>query len=118
MLDVPPTDNFRTITMNKHTPGESTSTTSIKDSVQTFVDQGAEAVDAIKSRVAAVTDEAKAKSSDAYDALAKLIKDNPLKSLAIAFGIGYVAMRIRTSKLTKVALIGGLGYLGTRMFRK
>lgn len=56
---------------------------SIKDSVRNLVEQGGEKASAIKARGNAMLD----RSTD-------YIKDNPLKSVAIAFGIGYVAMRI------------------------
>ena len=107
--------------MNKQHAGSSASThsdernaTSVQDSVRALVDQGSETVDAIKSRVG----EARTKGSAAYARTSSLIKANPLKSVAIAFGVGYVAMRIRTSKLTSLLVIGGLGYLGKRMFAR
>ncbi|MBA3819168.1 MAG: hypothetical protein H0X17_09775 [Deltaproteobacteria bacterium] len=89
----------------------------IKDSVQGLVDQGSETVDAIKNRVSDVTDTVKEGGTAALDRTTSFIQENPLKSLAIAFGVGYLAMRIRTSPFFKVAMIGGLGLLGTKVVR-
>ena len=110
--------------MNKDNPGASTpkasdrNGSSIRDSVQSLVDQGTETADAIRSRVDEVTDGARSKGSAAYVRTAKFVKANPFASVAIALGVGYVAMRIKTSKLMKIALISGVGYLGTRLFRR
>jgi ElaB/YqjD/DUF883 family membrane-anchored ribosome-binding protein len=90
---------------------------SIAGSVQTLVDQGSETIGQIKSRVAEVTDEARTKSNEVYQRTSELVKDHPLKSLAIAFGVGYVAMRITTSKLTSVAMIAGVIYGASRLIR-
>jgi ElaB/YqjD/DUF883 family membrane-anchored ribosome-binding protein len=91
---------------------------SIKDSVSTLVDQGSATVDAIKARLGDVGDQVKESSSAAIDRTTTFIEANPFKSVAISFGIGYVLMRLRTSPLVKIALVGGLGYLGTRLVRR
>ncbi len=83
----------------------------IKDSVQTLVDQGSETVGTIKNRVGDAADSVKQGGAAARERTTNYIQANPLKSLVIAFGLGYVAMRVRTSPLFKVALISGLGYL-------
>ena len=90
---------------------------SISDSVQTLVDQGAETIDQIKARVSAVTDDAKTRGTEIYDRTSVLVRDNPIKSLAIAFGLGYIAMRITTSKLTSLAMIAGVVYAGSKLIR-
>ena len=100
--------------MNKQSPAKSPDISSIQDSVQTLIGQGTEAVDAIKARVESVTGDAREQVTAAYDKSTAFIKANPGKSIALAFGIGYVAMRIRTSKLFPLAMIGGIGYLVRR----
>ncbi|MDB4959846.1 MAG: hypothetical protein JWO36_7415 [Myxococcales bacterium] len=89
----------------------------LKSGVQNLVDRGSDAADSIKVRVVEITDKAKSKGTELYDQIADVVKANPLKAIAIAFGVGYVAMRINTSKLTPLAVIGGLGYLGSRLLR-
>lgn len=66
----------------------------LKDKAKGFVDQGAEKVDELKHRVVEVKDQAFAKGSAFLDRATNLIKENPLKSVAIAFGVGYIGMRI------------------------
>ncbi len=90
---------------------------SIAESVQTLVDQGAETLDTIKARVAEATAGARTKGAQIVDRTSELVTEHPIKSLAIAFGIGYVAMRITTSKLTSIAMIGGVIYAGSKLFR-
>jgi len=104
------------LTMNNHPPAKTPDIGSIKDSVETLLGQGSQTVDAIRSRVTEVTDDAKGKASAVYDQVVTFIKAHPGKSVALAFGLGYVAMRIRTSKLFPLAVIGGLGYLAKRGF--
>lgn len=91
---------------------------SIAESVQTLVDQGAETLDTIKARVTQATDGARTKGAQVVDRTSVLVTENPLKSLAIAFGIGYIAMRVTTSKLTSIAMIGGVIYAGSKLFRR
>ncbi len=66
----------------------------IKDSVKGFVDQGAQHVDAIKSKVVHVKDQALTRGNDLVDRLADLVKAHPLKAVAIAFGAGYLGTRL------------------------
>lgn len=67
---------------------------SIKDSVKNLVEQGEEKATAIKERVIEVKDQAMDRGNAMLDKSTDYIKENPLKSVAIAFGIGYIAMRI------------------------
>jgi ElaB/YqjD/DUF883 family membrane-anchored ribosome-binding protein len=90
---------------------------SIAESVQTLVDQGAETLDTIKARVAEATDGARTRGAQLVDRTSELVTAHPIKSLAIAFGLGYVAMRITTSKLTSIAMIGGVIYAGSKLVR-
>lgn len=103
--------------MNKQYGGVTTNSpdfASVKESVQTLVDHGGEAVHEIKAKVTEVSTEARDKASAAYTELLKFIDEHPGKSVALAFGIGYVAMRIRTNFLFPFAMIGGIGYLVKR----
>jgi ElaB/YqjD/DUF883 family membrane-anchored ribosome-binding protein len=56
---------------------------SIRDSVRHIVDRGEERAHAIKTH-----------GSDALDRTSDLIKAHPLRAVAIAFVIGYLAMRL------------------------
>ncbi len=100
--------------MNKQSPANTPDISSISDSVHTLIGQGGEAVDAIKARVETVTSDARDKLMAAYDKSTAFITSNPGKAIALAFSIGYVAMRIRTSKLFPIAMLGGVGYLVRR----
>jgi ElaB/YqjD/DUF883 family membrane-anchored ribosome-binding protein len=110
--------------MNNENGSYSKESASIKASVQNLVDQGSETVDAIKAkvddlktRVGDVSGTVKDGGAAAYDKTVSFIQANPFKSLAIAFGIGYVAMRIRTSRVLKIALLGGLGLAGRTIIK-
>jgi ElaB/YqjD/DUF883 family membrane-anchored ribosome-binding protein len=89
----------------------------IAESVQTLVDQGAETIDTIKARVSEVTDGAREKGAALIDRTTKLVKEHPLAALAVAFSAGYIAMRITTSRITQLGMIGGVLYAGSRLFR-
>jgi ElaB/YqjD/DUF883 family membrane-anchored ribosome-binding protein len=67
---------------------------SIRDTVKSYVDQGAKQVDALKHKVVEAKDEAFDRGSDLLDRTCTLIRANPIKSVAIAFGVGYFGMRI------------------------
>lgn len=90
----------------------------IKDSVQTLIDHGSEAAGDIKARVGEVAGEAREKLDVALDKAETFIGDHPLKALGLAFGVGYVAMRIRTSPLFPIALLAGAGMLINRQLSK
>ncbi|MBA3453330.1 MAG: hypothetical protein H0T42_09590 [Deltaproteobacteria bacterium] len=103
--------------MNKQYGGATTNTpdfAQVKESVKTLVDHGGEAVNEIKSQISEVSTEARDKASAAYGELVKFVNEHPGKSVALAFGIGYVAMRIRTNFLFPFVVIGGLGLLVKR----
>lgn len=100
--------------MNKQYGGASTNTpdfAQVKESVKTLVDHGGEAAHEIKARVSEVSTEARDKAAAAYGELVKFINEHPGKSVALAFGIGYVAMRIRTNFLFPFVVMGGIGLL-------
>ena len=67
---------------------------SIRDSVKGYVERGAQKADAIKNKVVEVKDEAVTRGSDALDRLATLVRAHPLKAVGIAFGVGYIGMRL------------------------
>jgi ElaB/YqjD/DUF883 family membrane-anchored ribosome-binding protein len=66
----------------------------IKDTVKGFVDHGAQRVDAIKSKVGDVKDQAVTRGSDLIERVADMVKAHPLKAVGIAFGAGYLGMRL------------------------
>ena len=67
---------------------------SIRESVRGLVDQGQEKVDQIKNRVIDVKEQAVTKGNAALDRATDFIRANPIKAVALAFGVGYVGMRI------------------------
>jgi ElaB/YqjD/DUF883 family membrane-anchored ribosome-binding protein len=66
----------------------------LKDTVKGFVDQGAQRVDAIKSKVVDVKDQALSRGNDLVERVAEMVKAKPLKAVGIAFGAGYLGMRL------------------------
>jgi ElaB/YqjD/DUF883 family membrane-anchored ribosome-binding protein len=95
-----------------------TAKTTIKQSVGNLVDQSSETMGTVKARLGDVTDQVKDSGTVAYDKTMNYIEASPLKAVLIAFGAGYVAMRIKTSPLFKIAMLGGLAYLGTSFVRR
>jgi ElaB/YqjD/DUF883 family membrane-anchored ribosome-binding protein len=67
---------------------------SLKEKAKGLVDQGGEKVEQLKSRVVEAKEQAMAKGSAFLDRVTEMIKANPLRSVAIAFGMGYIGMRI------------------------
>lgn len=66
----------------------------IKESVKGLVDKGEERVAAVKSRVLEVKDQAMSKGNVYVERTNEFIKANPLKAVGIAFGLGYIGMRL------------------------
>jgi ElaB/YqjD/DUF883 family membrane-anchored ribosome-binding protein len=66
----------------------------IKDTVKGIVDQGAQRVDALKTKVVEVKDQAFSRGSDLIEQATTMIKAHPLKSVGIAFAAGYLGMRL------------------------
>lgn len=66
----------------------------IKDKARDLVDQGHEKVDQLKSRVIDVKDQAVSRGNVLVDRATEFVRANPLKSVGIAFGIGYIGMRL------------------------
>lgn len=67
---------------------------SVKDGLKNLVDQGSEKVDALKTRVVEVKDEAMTRGQGLLDDASEVIKAHPLKAVGIAFAIGYIGMRL------------------------
>jgi ElaB/YqjD/DUF883 family membrane-anchored ribosome-binding protein len=67
---------------------------SLRDGMKGLVDQGAQKVEAIKTKVSEVTDEAIHRSGDMVARMTDLIKAHPLKAVGLAFGAGYLGMRL------------------------
>lgn len=67
---------------------------SLKDSVRNLVDAGGERANQIKDRLADAKDVAFDKGSAALGRVSALIKEHPIAAIGIAFGIGYLAIRM------------------------
>ena len=66
----------------------------IKDRVKGVVDQGHEKVDHLKAKVIDVKDQAMSRGNAIVDRASEFIRANPLKAVGIAFGVGYIGMRL------------------------
>ncbi len=97
---------------------ENPSKPNISESVRTLVDDGSQAVDAIKNRVSGLTDSVSKNGAAAFDKAVSFIEANPLKAVGGALGLGYVAMRIVTSPLLKLGLLAGALYMGRNVIKK
>lgn len=67
---------------------------SIKEKARGIVDQGQEKASEIKAKVIDVKDQAVTRGNALLDRATDFIKANPLKAVGIAFGVGYVGMRL------------------------
>jgi len=66
----------------------------LKDTVKGLADQGAQKVDALKTKVLEAKDQAIGRGSALLDRATEMIRANPLKSVGIAFVAGYLGMRL------------------------
>ena len=66
----------------------------LKDSVRNLVDASGERANQIKERLADAKDVAFDKGSAALGRVSALIKEHPIAAIGIAFGIGYLAVRM------------------------
>lgn len=66
----------------------------LKETVKGLADQGAQKVDALKSRVIEAKDQAIGRGSALLDRVAEMIRANPLKAVGVAFIAGFVGMRL------------------------
>lgn len=67
---------------------------SIKDSVKGLIDQGQQKATEIKDKVVDFQHKAKDRSTAAIDKVADAIKAHPFAAIGIAFGVGYLTMRL------------------------
>lgn len=67
---------------------------SLRDTMKGIVDNGSQKVDALKTKVVEVKDQALTRGSDLLSSVSGLIKEHPLKAIGIAFGAGYIGMRL------------------------
>ena len=67
---------------------------SIKSSVRNLVDAGGERAGQLKSKAIDVKDQVVENSSAALSRAGSLIKEHPIAAVAIAFGVGYIAVRL------------------------
>ena len=85
--------------MNKNDVGSAAQTTdekldTLKGAVKGLVDQGVQTVDALKNKVVEAKEGAITRGSDILERVTDLIKAHPIKAVAIAFGAGYLGMRL------------------------
>lgn len=60
---------------------------SIKENVKNLVDRS-------RGRVTEVKDQAVSRGNDLLSRVTEIIRANPLKAVGIAFGVGYIGMRL------------------------
>ena len=66
----------------------------LKDSVRNLVDAGEDRANQIKERLADAKDVAFDRGSEALGRVSALVKEHPIAAIGIAFGIGYLAVRM------------------------
>lgn len=66
----------------------------LKDSVRNLVDASGDRANQIKERLADAKDVAFDKGSAALGKVSALVKEHPIAAIGIAFGIGYLAVRM------------------------
>ena len=66
----------------------------LKDSAKKLVDAGGERAGQLKNKAMDVKDTVVEQSSVALNRVTTLIKEHPFVALGIAFGVGYVAIRM------------------------
>lgn len=66
----------------------------IKEKVRGFVDTAEEKAESIKARAIEVKEDAMSRGNALIERAADMIKANPLKAVGIAFGAGYLGMRL------------------------
>jgi ElaB/YqjD/DUF883 family membrane-anchored ribosome-binding protein len=79
------------------TPGSETldqRVDSLKDSVRDFVHTGQDKVGDLADKAKRMSSHARDSGAQALDRTRDLIKDHPIAAVGIAFGAGYVLMRI------------------------
>ncbi|NVB79891.1 MAG: hypothetical protein HOV81_15955 [Kofleriaceae bacterium] len=67
---------------------------SLKQSVRNLVDAGGERAGQVKKKAIDVKDTVFENSSEALTRAGSLIKEHPIAAIAIAFGVGYLTVRL------------------------
>lgn len=67
---------------------------SLKESVRNLVDAGGERAGQLKTKAIDVKDSVVENGGAALRKTGSLIKDHPIAAIAIAFGVGYIAIRL------------------------
>lgn len=67
---------------------------SLKENVRNLVDAGSERAGHLKERAIGVKDTVVENSERALDRVTTLIKAHPIAAIGIAFGVGYIAIRM------------------------
>jgi len=67
---------------------------SLSNTVKGIVDQGAQKVDELKTKAVEVKDQAITRGNDLIERASEMVRAHPLRSVGIAFGAGYVLMRL------------------------
>jgi ElaB/YqjD/DUF883 family membrane-anchored ribosome-binding protein len=78
-------------TQNGSTSG---SIDSIRDNVKNLVDAGQEKAAVVRDALVGAKDKVVSSGQSFFASSRAMIKDNPFAAVGIAFGVGYVAMRI------------------------
>jgi ElaB/YqjD/DUF883 family membrane-anchored ribosome-binding protein len=66
----------------------------LKESVRNLVDAGHERADSLKSKAIDVKDQVLSNGKAGIEKTSSLVKEHPLAAIGIAFGVGYITMRI------------------------
>ncbi len=66
----------------------------LKDRVKSIVDTAEERAESIKARAVEVKDDAMSRGNALIERATDMIKANPLKAVGVAFGAGYLGMRL------------------------
>ncbi|MEO7093311.1 MAG: hypothetical protein ABI175_08680 [Polyangiales bacterium] len=66
----------------------------LKEKVRGFVDTAEERAESIKNKAIEVKDGAMTRGNALIERATDMIKANPLKSVGVAFGVGYIGMRL------------------------
>jgi ElaB/YqjD/DUF883 family membrane-anchored ribosome-binding protein len=67
---------------------------SLSNTVKDIVDQGAQKVEELRTRAGEVKDQAISRGNNLMERASEMVKAHPLRSVGIAFGAGYVLMRL------------------------
>lgn len=66
----------------------------IKENVKEIIGRGEERVGEIKHRVLEAREQARTRGNQYLDRVTELIRANPLRAVGIAFGLGFIGMRL------------------------